>query len=76
MSSPPRDDGGEPLFIVFNAAENGVDLTLPQWPNVGELDRACSTPPPIRCSPMTSAEPPGAKLIAPPLSILAFAGKP
>ncbi len=31
------DEGGEPLLIVFNAAENGVELTLPPWPNVAKL---------------------------------------
>src|SRR5205823_6540131 len=33
------EDGGEPLFIVFNAAENGVEFTLPPWANVAGWSR-------------------------------------
>ncbi len=69
------DEGGEPLLVVFNAAENGVDLTLPQWPNVAKWDRVLDTA--ADAAPNSEqAEPPGAKLIAPPIAILAFAGKP
>jgi glycogen operon protein len=68
-------EGGEPLFIVFNAAENGVELTLPQWPKVANWSRVLDT---AANSVLADekAEPPGTKLIASPVSILAFAGKP
>ena len=68
-------DGGEPLFIVFNAAENGVEFTLPLWANVAGwcrvLDTATNAVPTDEKS-----EPAGTKLIASPASILAFAGQP
>jgi glycogen operon protein len=71
----PTADGGEPLLVVFNAAENGVELSLPTWPNVGHwtgvLDTAKGT---VLAERQT--EPPGAKLIASPVSIRAFAGRP
>jgi glycogen operon protein len=70
------DDGGEPLFIVFNAAGNGVELTLPPWQNVASwtrvLDSAANAVPADEEKP----EAPGTKLIAPPAAILAFAGRP
>jgi glycogen operon protein len=66
---------GEPLLVVFNAAENGVELSLPAWPKVGHwtgvLDTAKGT---VLAERQT--EPPGGKLIASPVSIRAFAGKP
>jgi glycogen operon protein len=68
-------DGGEPLFIVFNAAENGVELTLPDWQRVASWSRVLDTAAPsVLCN--GDVEAVGAKLIAPPASILAFAGKP
>jgi len=69
------DEGGEPLLVVFNAAENGVELTLPQWPSIATWNRVLDTA--ANAVPGSEqAEPPGAKLIASPISILAFAGKP
>jgi isoamylase len=69
------ENGGEPLFIVFNAAENGVEFTLPQWKNVGGWSRVLDT---AANSVLVDekSEAPGVKLIASPASILAFAGKP
>ena len=31
----PPGQGGEPLFIVLNGADQRVDLVFPQWPGVG-----------------------------------------
>jgi glycogen operon protein len=69
------DGGGEPLFIVFNAAAEGIEITLPGWPNVGHWSCVLDT---AKKSVLTEqpAEAPGAKLTAPPASILAFAGTP
>jgi glycogen operon protein len=67
-------DGGEPLFIIFNAAENGVELTLPSWQNVANWARVLDTAAPSVLTD-SNIEAAGTKLIAPPLSILAFAGK-
>jgi glycogen operon protein len=70
-----HENGNEPLFIVFNAAENGVEFTLPQWTNVAGwsriLDTAANS---VLAEEKTEA--PGVKLIVSPVSILAFAGKP
>jgi hypothetical protein len=60
---------------VFNAAENGVELTLPHWQNVATWTRVLDTAANSALAGET-AEAPGAKLIASPVSILAFAGKP
>jgi glycogen operon protein len=66
---------GEPLFIVFNAAENGVELTLPNCQNVAKWSRVLDTV--ANAVPEDGTpETPGAKLIAPPHSILVFAGSP
>jgi glycogen operon protein len=68
-------DDGEPLFIVFNAAGNGVELTLPTWQNVAGWVRVLDS---AANSVLADDKPeaPGTELIAPPTSILAFAGKP
>ena len=70
------DDGGEPLFIVFNAAPEGDRSHAAGLARRRALGLACSTPPRTRCWPSRRIEAPGAKLTAPPASILAFAGKP
>jgi isoamylase len=68
-------DDGEPLFVVFNNAADGIEVTLPPWPNVMNWSRVLDTANNSLLA-ETAAEPPGAKLTAPPTSILAFAGKP
>ena len=68
-------EGDEPLLIVFNAAGNGVDMTLPPWQNVATWSRVLDTAA-NAVLPEAKPETPGTKLIAPPASILAFAGKP
>jgi isoamylase len=68
------EHGGEPLFVVFNATAQGLDVTLPSWPGVARWSRVLDT---ARNAVLAEnyAEPPGAMLIAPATSILAFAGK-
>jgi glycogen operon protein len=69
------DNGNEPLFIVFNAAENGVEFTLPQWANVAGWSRVLDTAAnSVLAEGKTEA--PGVKLIVSPVSIMAFAGRP
>jgi glycogen operon protein len=68
-------NGGEPLFIVFNAAENGVEFTLPPSANVVGWSRVLDTAANSVLSDEKNATP-GMKLIASPVSIMAFAGKP
>ena len=69
------EDGEEPLFIVFNAAENGVEFTLPPWANVAGWSRVLDTAANSVVADEKS-EAPGASLIASPASILVFAGQP
>ena len=68
-------EDGEPLFVVFNAAADGIEVTLPAWLKVTRWSRVLDT---SQNSVLveTTTEPPGAKLTAPATSILAFAGKP
>jgi len=73
LGAPP--EGGEPLFVVCNAAENGVELTLPSWQGVANWSRVLDTAAPSVLD-EGGGENVGAKLIAPPVSILVFAGKP
>jgi glycogen operon protein len=68
-------DGGRPLFIIFNAAENGVEATFPAWQGVGRWTRVLDT---VANTVLLEQgdDPPGNKLTAPPVSITAFAGRP
>jgi isoamylase len=70
-----NDNTAEPLFIVFNAAENGVEFTLPPWANVAGWSRVLDT---AANSVLADEkkESPGVQLIVSPASILVFAGKP
>jgi glycogen operon protein len=71
----PGGGGREPLFVALNAASEPVEFTLPDWPEIAHwiavLDSA-SYPQPLDAATRV----PGSKLIAPPLSVLAFAGSP
>jgi len=70
----PLDRNGEPLLLVFNAAAEGIELTLPSWHGVGNwiclLDTASHAP-------LTEhdAGSPSDKLTAHAISIMAFAGQ-
>ena len=67
------EDNGDPLFLVFNAAAEGIDVTLPTWRHVARwacvLDTAQNAVLAER-----NAEPPGSTFTAPATSILVFAG--
>jgi glycogen operon protein len=69
------ENGNEPLFIVFNAAENGVEFTLPPWANVAGWSRLLDTAGHSVPAEENSAAP-GTRLIASPIAILVFAGRP
>jgi len=60
---------------VFNAAENGVEFTLPPWANVAGWSRVLDSAANSVLSDEKS-EAPGTKLIASPISIMVFAGQP
>ena len=68
-------DEGEPLFIVVNSGGDSIEVKTPAWTNVSRWSRVLDT---AANSVLDGekAEAPGAKLIASPTSILAFAGKP
>jgi glycogen operon protein len=68
-------DDGEPLFIVFNAAADGIEFTLPSWPNVARWSLVLDTAKNLVLA-ETTTQPPGGKLTAPATSILTFAGRP
>ena len=76
MSSPQPTNGGEPLFIVFNAAAERHRSHAAGLAERRALVVACSTPPANSVLAEQTTEAPGAKLTAPAASILAFAGKP
>jgi isoamylase len=66
---------GEPLFVVLNAASEPIEMVLPKWPHVRRwtriLDTATYPKPPDR-----EPKSPAPRLVAPPQSVLAFAGIP
>jgi glycogen operon protein len=66
-------EGGKPLFIVLNGADQPVEVTFPQWPGVRAwqcvLDTSDGHEPPVRL-------PPGANWGAHVRCVLAFAGEP
>jgi glycogen operon protein len=61
-----------PLYIVLNGADEPVEITGPEWPDVGQWQRLLDT--------SDGAEPAvlavGARWNSPPRSVLAFFGKP
>jgi glycogen operon protein len=66
-------EGGQPLFIVLNGADEAVDITFPQWPGVGHWLRVLDT----SCGHAKSHKSqPGAKCGAPERTVMAFAGAP
>jgi glycogen operon protein len=73
LAPPPA--GGEPLFLVFNAAPEAIEVTLPTIPGIAKWLRVLGTADNSVLKEDVS-EPPGAKLTSPASSILGFAGKP
>ena len=68
-------DGGEPLFIALNASDQAIELTMPQWPRVGNWTAVLDTAA-YPQAPDPSARPSGTKLSSQAQSVLAFAGLP
>ena len=68
----PAWDGGEPLFIVLNGADQAVELSFPEWPRIGRWQRVVDT----------AAQPDGGSFAphmpchAAERSVQAFAGRP
>jgi glycogen operon protein len=67
------DEKGQPIFIVLNGADDDVEITLPEWPNVAKWQNVLDT----------SIGPAEHDPVAPPghwtsrsKSVLAFAGEP
>jgi glycogen operon protein len=71
----PIAEGGEPLFIVFNAAGEDIEFKLPEWPNVARwtavLDTASYPKPPD-----SAEQASGTALSIAASSVLAFSGRP
>jgi glycogen operon protein len=66
-------DGGEPLLIVLNGADETVDLTGPEWPAVGRWQCVVDT---ANGQSNSAALELGGHWAAQPRSVLAFAGAP
>ena len=66
-------EGGEPLLIVLNGAEETVDITGPEWPAVGRWQCVIDT---ANGQSNSAALELGGQWAAQPRSVLAFAGAP
>jgi glycogen operon protein len=64
---------GQPLFIVFNGADEAVDVTFPEWPNTAQWQRVLDT---SDGQPNADSGKPGETWSAQARAILAFAGAP
>jgi isoamylase len=69
----PSSEGGQPLYIVLNAAQEPVEFTLPEWPNVKNWANVLDTG---ENGDSTGAGVPNTKLSARPRTVIAFAGEP
>jgi glycogen operon protein len=69
----PPDERGQPLYIVLNAAQQPVDFTLPEWPNVRHWANTIDTG---EDGDRVGSGAPGAGLSARRLTVLVFAGEP
>jgi glycogen operon protein len=67
------DEHGQPLFIVLNAAQQPVDFTLPEWPNVRHWAVAVDTG---EDGDHVGSGAPGTGLSARRLTVLVFTGEP
>jgi glycogen operon protein len=65
--------GGQPLYVVLNAAQQPVEFTLPGWPNVRHWAIAIDTG---EDGDRVGSGAPGAKLSARRLTVLVFTGEP
>ena len=66
-----NEKGGDPLFIVLNAAPEGIPFKLPKIAEFANWRQVLNT---ADDAPSTAALPAGAEGNAPPRSVLAFAG--
>src|SRR4029079_15294075 len=66
---------GEPLFVVFNASPEGIEVNLPAWPGVEHWSRVLDTNANLVLA-ESAPDAPGTRVTAPPVSILAFTGRP
>jgi glycogen operon protein len=69
------DQQHAPLFIVINAAENGVNLVLPAWNGIGGWSQIVDTSNDDSFQ-VSDELTPGTNLTSPPLSVVVFVGKP
>jgi len=69
----PPSKGSAPLFVILNAAEEGVEITFPEWPDVGRWQCVLDTSDGQE-GPQTMAV--GAHWSVQPRTVLAFAGEP
>ena len=69
------EQNGEPLFLVFNGASEGIDVALPEWNGVKRWTAVLNTTSELVLAD-GATEPPGTVLTAPATSILVFAGLP
>ena len=69
------DQQHAPLFIVINAAENGVNLVLPAWNGIGGWSQIVDTSNDDSFQ-ISDELTPGTNLTSPPLSVIVFVGKP
>ena len=67
------DERVQPLYIVLNAAQQPVDFTLPEWPNVRNWTNAIDTG---EDGDRVGSGAPGTGLSARRLTVLVFAGEP
>jgi glycogen operon protein len=65
--------GGQPLYVVLNAAQQPVEFTLPEWPNVRHWAIAIDTG---EDGDRVGSGAPGTKLSARRLTVLVFTGEP
>ncbi len=69
----PPESGGEPAFIVLNGADDDVEITFPEWPNVGRWQNVLDTSiGPAEHDPVAT----GGHWTSRSKSVLAFAGEP
>jgi glycogen operon protein len=66
-------DDGKPLYIVLNAAQEPVEFTLPEWPNVKNWTNVLDTG---ENGDRIGSGPAATKLSARPRTVTAFAGEP
>ncbi|MBV9346837.1 MAG: glycogen debranching protein GlgX [Pseudolabrys sp.] len=66
----PVEPGGQPLFIILNGAQEPVQFTGPEWPNVAKWSTVLNT------AGDDLSFTPGEMANAPPLSVLVLAGGP